>query len=73
MELTHVHIINANGLSLATFQKNIPYWPVKDVDFTSTKAKKRRIDNATDSSVAATSSSPSQSNRPVNVTVNQGS
>ena len=38
-----------------------------DIDFTSTKATKRRIDNATDSSVAATSSCPSQSNRSVTV------
>ena len=30
---------------IPTFQKNIPYLPVNDIDFTSTKAKKRRIDN----------------------------
>ena len=33
-----------------TFQKSIPYLPIKDIDFTSAKVKKRRIDDAGNSS-----------------------
>ena len=29
---------------ILTFQKNIPYAPVQDLDFTSAKGKKRKID-----------------------------
>ena len=43
-----------------TFQKSIPYLPVKEIDFTSAKVKKRKIDDAANSSACA-SASPSSS------------
>ncbi len=40
---------------ILTFQKNIPYDPVKDIDFTSAKGKKRKIDDALTDSTVSTS------------------
>ncbi len=40
---------------IPTFQKNIPYAPVKDIDFTSEKGKKRKIDDALTDSTVSTS------------------
>lgn len=31
---------------IPSYQKNIPYCPIKDLDFTSAKGKKKRIDDA---------------------------
>ena len=36
--------------AIPAFQKDIPYVPIKDMDFTSAKAKKRKIDNEINSS-----------------------
>ncbi len=41
--------------AIPTFQKNIPYAPVKDIDFTSAKGKKRKIDDALTDSTVSTS------------------
>jgi len=45
-----------------TFQKSIPYLPAKDIDFTSAKVKKRKIDDAANSSVCASAFSSSSLN-----------
>ena len=42
-------------LVIPTFQKNIPYAPVKDLDFTSSMGKKRKIDCALAGSTVLTS------------------
>ena len=53
--------------AIPTFQKDIPNVPIKDVDFTSAKSKRRRTDNIINSSGSApvpSSSSSSVAVRP---------
>lgn len=45
---------------IPTFQKKIPYLPVKEIDFTSPSTKKRRVDELSSSSASLISASSSQ-------------
>ena len=43
---------------MPTFQKNMEYLPVKDIDFSSARSKKRKLDDAICSATNSSISSP---------------